>query len=94
MTAIIIKQDEEPEEKIELLSGAFCIGRAMDNDLTIADATVSSHHARIFTYLGASYIEDLDSSNGTWLNGKRVQKHTLHPGDVIKVGKHILEIAQ
>lgn len=78
---------------VKLLTGAMSIGRASDNDLHIVDATVSSYHARIFTYLEASYIEDLGSTNGTYLNGKRIQKHTLHAGDVIKLGKHELEIS-
>ncbi len=78
---------------VKLQAGAMSIGRAGDNDLHIADKSVSSYHARIFTYLDASYIEDLGSTNGTYLNGKRIEKHTLHPGDVIKLGKHELEIS-
>ncbi len=77
---------------VKLQAGAISIGRAGDNDLRLADATVSSYHARIFTYLEASYIEDLGSTNGTYLNGKRIEKHTLHAGDIIKLGKHELEI--
>jgi pSer/pThr/pTyr-binding forkhead associated (FHA) protein len=77
----------EMAKHVNLQEGAISIGRAEDNDLHIQDKTVSAHHARIFTYLDASYIEDLGSKNGTYLNGKRIQKHTLHIGDVIKVGR-------
>ncbi len=72
--------------EIILKPGALTIGRAKDNDTCIADKTVSSHHARIVTYFNASYIEDLGSTNGTLVNGKPVKKHTIHPGDIIKLG--------
>ena len=94
MTTSNLKNDNDVTRSVNLQEGAISIGRAGDNDLHIADKTVSSYHARIFTYLEASYIEDLDSTNGTYLNGKRVQKHTLHAGDIVKVGKHKLEIAK
>ncbi len=93
MTETNTNKDLNHADSVKLQAGAMSIGRAGDNDLHIADTTVSSYHARIFTYLDASYIEDLGSTNGTYLNGKRIQKHTLHPGDVIKVGKHELEIS-
>jgi len=84
----------EMAEYVNLHAGAISIGRAEDNDLHIKDKTVSAHHARIFTYLNASYIEDLGSKNGTFLNGKRIQKHTVHAGDVIKVGRLELKITK
>jgi len=84
----------EIAEYVNLQAGAISIGRSEDNDLHIQDKTVSAHHARIFTYLNASYIEDLGSKNGTYLNGKRIQKHTVHPGDVIKVGRLELKITK
>lgn len=75
-----------------LRHGEVTIGRALDNDLVIHNPTISQHHARIYTYLGASYIEDLDSTNGTYIDGKRVNKHVLKPGNVIKLGKYELEV--
>ena len=84
----------EMAKHVNLHAGAISIGRAEDNDLHIQDKTVSAHHARIFTYLNASYIEDLGSKNGTFLNGKRIQKHTVHVGDVIKVGRLELKITK
>lgn len=92
MTSLIFKLEEEPIHKIELLAGEYRIGRSADNDISIGNPTVSSHHARIYTYLNAAYIEDLNSSNGTWINGKRVQKHTIHPGDEIKLGQQLIQI--
>lgn len=93
MATIIVKNDTKTVTTLQLQAGGISIGRANDNDLPISDHMVSSHHARIFTYFNASYIEDLGSTNGTYINGKRIQKHTLHPGDIIKVGRQMLEVA-
>lgn len=75
-----------------LRNGDLCIGRAHDNDLTIDVPTVSAHHAKIYTYLLASYIEDLNSTNGTFVNGKRIKRHVLKPGDVIRLGTYELTL--
>ena len=51
---------------------------------------VSRHHAQLVTSPDGSVIEDLNSTNGVYLNGKRVRRHRLTPGDVIKIGMHEL----
>ena len=93
MTKIHMNNDDISTSSVNLKAGFQSIGRADDNDLLIPDRTVSSYHARIFTYLEAAYIEDLGSTNGTYLNGKRVQKHTLRAGDIIRLGKCELKVA-
>ena len=75
------------QQRVDLSPGTVSIGRAKDCDINIPDKTISAHHARIVTYFDASYIEDLSSTNGTYLNGKRVKMHTLHPGDEISLGR-------
>jgi len=92
MPRLIIKQENQNNKSLDLAHGSVTIGRSVDNDVHISDHTVSSHHAKIFTYLNSSYIEDLHSSNGTFINGKRIEKHTLKPGDVVTIGHHILEV--
>ena len=84
----------EPDEMetIKLTDGTISIGRATDNDVSIHDTFVSAHHARIFTYQSASYIEDLGSTNGVLLNGTKVKKHTLHSGDIVSLGHHQFKI--
>jgi len=86
MAKISILENDVPINSISLTAGTVCIGRASDNDIRIKDSTVSSHHAKIVTFYNASYIEDLGSTNGTFVNGKRVKKHTLNPGDIISLG--------
>lgn len=90
MTQIFISGDGTPPTERELKPGTVTIGRKSDNDLRLEDATVSGHHAKIVTYFRSSHIEDLDSTNGTFVNGRRVRMHTLHPGDVIMIGKYEL----
>ncbi len=92
MPIIKVIQEQTPIETIQLAAGAVSIGRAPDNDVHVDDITLSAHHARIYTYFDTSYIEDVGSTNGVYLNGKRVQKHLLHPGDVVQLGKTQLRV--
>ena len=85
VTTLTVLDNTKPE-RINLQPGTVFIGRAMDNDVKLQDKLISAHHAKIVTCFDASYIEDLSSTNGTFLNGKRVRMHTLHPGDEITVG--------
>ncbi len=69
------------------LHGQTCrVGRARDSDLLLADAGVSRQHAR-FTWQNAGYmLEDLESANGTYVNGERIGQHLLTDGDVLQFG--------
>ena len=66
------------------------IGRLPDNTVVIDNPAVSSHHACVFRTGGGFIVEDLQSTNGTFVNAKRVTRETLHDGDVVLVGKHRL----
>lgn len=66
------------------------VGRKPDNDIQVDNLAVSGKHAAIITILNDSFLEDLDSTNGTFVNGKLVKKHALRNGDVITIGKHEL----
>ena len=67
------------------------IGRKSDNDIQVDNLAVSGHHARIIRILNDFFLEDLDSTNGTTVNGTPVTKHALNHGDRIDIGKHQLE---
>ncbi len=74
-----------------IVPGRFVIGRTSDNDLEIDSRFVSRHHAQILTSAdGSSSIEDLNSTNGIFVEGKRVRRYKLKPGDVIRIGTHEL----
>lgn len=77
--------DEFPLDK-EVMT----IGRKEDNDIRIENLAVSGHHAKLLTIFDDSFLEDLDSTNGTQVNGHNIRKHPLKNGDVIIIGKHEL----
>ena len=66
------------------------IGRAPDNTVVIDNPAVSGHHARVFSESGAVILEDLNSTNGTFVNGQHTTRRVLRSGDVLLVGKHQL----
>ena len=70
--------------------GVVTIGRTPDNSVQIDNPAVSTRHATVSVEGGQYVIEDNGSLNGTFVNGRRVQKTALHNGDVIGVGKHTL----
>jgi|SRR5208282_865977 len=70
------------------------IGRSPKGDIFIDNPAVSFQHARVFSQVGVYYIQDLDSLNGTFLNGARISQAPLTYGDVITVGKHTVRFAQ
>lgn len=69
------------------------IGRAAGNDLTLADDEVSRYHATVWVHGGQVYIRDEHSTNGTWVNERRITAPTpLRPGDRIRLGRTVLEV--
>ena len=69
------------------------IGRDRTNTIVVPSESASRRHARIFVSGGAHVLVDLESTNGTLLNGKPVAEHTLRNGDVIRVGSTVLRYA-
>jgi len=74
----------------ELFPGRLIIGRTPANDLQIDSRFVSRHHCQIVTTAQSCVIEDLNSTNGIYLQSKRVRYHNLNDGDVVTIGQHEL----
>ena len=72
--------------KYRLAKRRIMIGRRHDCDIRINSRSASRHHAQIFTVLDQDFILDLDSKNGTFVNSRRIKKHTLEDGDVVSIG--------
>jgi general secretion pathway protein A len=72
----------------ELKLGRMVIGRTPDNDLQIDSKFISRHHCQIVTQADSCVIEDLNSTNGIYVQSKRVRRHNLNDGDVVQVGQH------
>lgn len=63
------------------------VGRDAGNDIRLPEPAVSSRHAVIITRMGQATVHDLNSSNGTWINGKRIESQRLAHGDVVQFGR-------
>jgi hypothetical protein len=70
------------------------IGRLPDNRIMIESAAVSSHHACVFRDGDQFVVEDLQSTNGTFVNGTRVSRRALQHGDIVLVGQHQIVLDQ
>lgn len=79
-------------ETFELADGAATLGRSEDNDIVIPDDRVSRMHCRLNVETHSVLIEDLGSSNGTYVNGKAVESARLFDGDEVRLGGHVLEM--
>lgn len=83
--------DGAPDNVFPLLDSAYTIGRAPDNTIAIADGSVSSNHARVVRTPDGFVLEDLQSRNGTFVNGEKVDgTRMLADGDLIRFGKIIM----
>ncbi len=92
MLTILFKFNDKILKTIESDKHEIIIGRNAENDIVIENLAVSKLHARIVKQDEAYYIEDLNSTNGTYLNKIRITKKDLKDNDIISVGKHSLEI--
>ena len=90
MARLILSLDGQVLAEYNMTKERYTIGRLPDNDVRIDNAAVSGHHGLIINILNDSFLEDLNSTNGTYVNGKLIKKHALTHGDVITVGHHHL----
>ncbi|MDX1443949.1 MAG: FHA domain-containing protein, partial [Gammaproteobacteria bacterium] len=91
MGKLILSLDGATLAEYEMDKERYTIGRLPDNDIHIDNMAVSGHHALIINILNDSFLEDLNSTNGTYVNGKLVKKHALQDGDTITIGKHTMK---
>ncbi len=85
MTGRLTVADGPEAGTVYELKDVCLLGRALDCQVHIQDLAVSRRHARITFSSGQYIVEDLGSGNGTFVNGKPITRHTLAPGDVIRV---------
>lgn len=69
------------------------IGRNASNDIKIDNLAVSGRHAQVRKVLNSYLIEDLGSTNGTYVNDKKIERYELLDGDRVTIGKHCLEFS-
>ena len=90
MAKLIIKFNNEVVDHVELRQGDMKIGRKPGCEIFIDNLAISGEHANVFTVGEDSFIQDLNSTNGTFINNKKITKHHLKNGDAVDIGKHTL----
>ena len=93
MARLILSLDSQVLAEYNMTKERYTIGRLPDNDVRIDNPAVSGHHSLIINILNDSFLEDLNSTNGTYVNGKLIKKHALQHGDVITIGHHQLRFS-
>lgn len=87
---LVMKSGPAPGKTFPLEKSEVYIGRDVANDVFINDAEVSRRHARLVQQGGAYLIEDLGSTNGTYVNGQRISGPSpLRPGDSVYLGENV-----
>ena len=91
MPRLILSMDGLVLKEMALEKERTTIGRKPHNDIQIDNLAISGEHAAIVTILNDAFLEDMNSTNGTYVNGQPVKKHVLQNNDVIKLGKYRLK---
>ena len=88
MAKLVLSEEGELIDEFPLDKEKFFIGRTENNDIQIDSMAVSGQHAKIVTILNEAFLEDLGSTNGTFLNAEQISKSVIENGDVITIGTH------
>jgi pSer/pThr/pTyr-binding forkhead associated (FHA) protein len=94
MARLVLSLDGQVMAEYNMNKERYTVGRLPDNDIRIDNSAVSGHHSLIINILNDSFLEDLNSTNGTYVNGKLIKKHALQHGDVVTVGHHQLRFVE
>ncbi len=87
---LIVRRGPQPNQIYELTKGVVTLGRDITNDIVINDPEVSRHHCRLTQGGGGYTVEDLGSTNGTFVNGQRLTgARPLQPGDMVGLGETV-----
>ena len=97
MLKLVLKGDNGPSMETSVTGRPIIIGRGEGSTLLMTDSSISLNHAKITKRQGKVYIKDLDSSNGVFVNGKRIstaKSMNITPGDEIKIGVNIFHLEE
>ena len=92
MIKVELKFKEKVLKKIDIEKPEITIGRSPKTDIQIDNLAVSKQHARFIKQKDQYAVEDLDSTNGTFLNDREITRAILKHNDIVTVGKHSLVI--
>jgi pSer/pThr/pTyr-binding forkhead associated (FHA) protein len=92
-SALLVKGNGDAKPRTVKLSASMTVGRAPECELRIDDTYASQQHARLFARNNSWFVEDLGSTNGTFVNDQKLAAPAmLQPGDRVRVGQTILEL--
>src|SRR6267154_269791 len=92
---LLVVRGRSASEALKLLDGVTTVGRHDECQIRIKSSQVSRRHCELFEKKGLLLVKDLSSSNGTFVNGKRVQgQQVLEPGDELTIGGVALRVAK
>jgi pSer/pThr/pTyr-binding forkhead associated (FHA) protein len=92
--ALVVTDGPHQGTHWNLARGRNEAGRNVSATLFLDDITVSRHHAAFLSEQGRLWVEDLGSTNGTYVNGKRAERAELNPGDEVIIGRFHLVVAR
>ncbi|MEJ2514169.1 MAG: AAA family ATPase [Gammaproteobacteria bacterium] len=90
LARLFISRGDDPPKELPLAQGRVILGRTSDNDIQLESRFVSRHHAQLTISPRSAVVEDLNSTNGVYLDGRRIQRHTLRDGESFTIGDHEL----
>ena len=92
-STLLVKGTSDAKARTVKLSASMTVGRAPECELRIDDAYASQQHARLFAKNGSWFVEDLGSTNGTFVNDQKLAAPAmLQPGDKVRVGQTVMEL--
>lgn len=91
MIKLLLKFNGATVKELEVNKSEILVGRKSGNDLVIDNPAVSGLHCRIFKEGASYFVEDLKSTNGTFIRNRRVEREPLHHNDVLAIAKHTVE---
>jgi len=94
MNCMLVMTSSMVAESLPVSEGFVNIGRESDNDIQLLDESVSRHHCQISNLPNVCTIEDLNSSNGTFVNGHRIVSTSLKHGDEVRIGSCALRFEE
>lgn len=91
---MIVAQDSDTSSSYPIGSGEISLGSSPDNDVRIESHYISRHHAQFVSSPTECVLKDMGSTNGTFVNSKRIRRHALSNGDSITIGKLRFEFVE
>jgi pSer/pThr/pTyr-binding forkhead associated (FHA) protein len=90
MSQLVVMLEKQVIKRVEVKQTHLLIGRHPRCDIVLTDRTISAQHAKITLVHEDCYLEDLGSTNGTYVNQHLIERHLLDEGDIINLGKYSL----